>query len=126
MPKHTHSRKKGRAANGTANGSASAGASANGSPTGYRSYSVYKQNTVPAVLRDADATQKMLEYVGDGAAGKRALSRLARTCKALCEPALNALWRELDSLVPLVGLFPSTLLRRAKRPGLGLVSAPFP
>ncbi|EIN14042.1 hypothetical protein PUNSTDRAFT_58180 [Punctularia strigosozonata HHB-11173 SS5] len=113
-----HSRKRAQA-NGA--GSSRTSSTAGG---GYRSYTVHKQSAAPAILRDADATQKMMDYIGDGAAGKRGLARLARTCKAFCEPALNALWRELDSLVPLIGLFPSTLLRRAKRPGLGLAKEP--
>ncbi|KAG9318036.1 hypothetical protein JVU11DRAFT_99 [Chiua virens] len=35
-------------------------------------------------------------------AGRRALSALARTCRALSEPALDALWRRLHSLEPLL------------------------
>lgn len=75
----------------------------------------------PAILRDAEVTQRLLDTIIDLPGGKRSVSRLARTCKAFCEPALNVLWRELDSLVPIIGLFPAHLLRRVRRPGLGLV-----
>ena len=75
----------------------------------------------PAILRDADVTQKLLDAIIDTPGGKRSVSRLARTCKAFCEPALNVLWRELDSIAPIIGLFPSALLKRVRRPGLGLV-----
>jgi hypothetical protein len=75
----------------------------------------------PTILRNAEVTQKLLDTIIDLPGGKRSVSRLARTCKAICEPALNVLWRELDSLVPIIGLFPAHLLKRVRRPGLGLV-----
>lgn len=87
----------------------------------YRPYSVYQQTMHPAILRDADATNKLFEAILDTPGGRRSLSRLARTCKAFKEPVLDILWRDLDSLAPLIGLFPNTLLKRARRPGLGLV-----
>ncbi|KAI0639647.1 hypothetical protein C8Q77DRAFT_1214141 [Trametes polyzona] len=90
----------------------------------YTPYAVYQQKMFPAILRDADATQILLETILDMPQGRRSLSRLARTCKAFKEPALNLLWRDLDSLTPLLGLFPSTILRRARRPGLGLTKPP--
>ncbi|KDQ63362.1 hypothetical protein JAAARDRAFT_120795 [Jaapia argillacea MUCL 33604] len=76
------------------------------------------------ILRDPDATKKLLEAILDSPGGKRSLSRLARTCKAICDPALNILWRDLDSIVPLIGLFPNNILKRARRPGLGLSKNP--
>lgn len=75
----------------------------------------------PAILRDAEVTQKLIEAIIDTPGGRRSISRLARTCKGFCEPALNVLWRELDSLAPILGLFPNHLLKRVRRPGLGLV-----
>ncbi|OJT02716.1 hypothetical protein TRAPUB_6710 [Trametes pubescens] len=87
----------------------------------YTPYAVYQQKMFPAILRDAEATKILLEAILDTPGGRRSVSRLARTCKAFKEPALNVLWRDLDSLTPLLGLFPSTILRRARRPGLGLV-----
>ena len=75
----------------------------------------------PTILRDADVTQKLLDAIIDAPGGRRSISRLARTCKAFCEPALNVLWRELDSLIPILALFPPHLLKRVRRPGLGLV-----
>ncbi|KAI8980771.1 hypothetical protein BD414DRAFT_420790 [Trametes punicea] len=90
----------------------------------YTPYAVHQQKMLPAILRDADATQKLLEAILDTPGGRRSVSRLARTCKAFKEPALNVLWRDLDSLTPLLGLFPSTILRRARRPGLGLTKPP--
>lgn len=74
-----------------------------------------------AIFSDADTTRKLLEYVSDSPGGKRSLSRIARTCKAFCEPALDMLWKELDSLLPLLSQFPNHLFKRSRRPGLGLV-----
>ncbi|KAH8099394.1 hypothetical protein BXZ70DRAFT_1000914 [Cristinia sonorae] len=80
----------------------------------------------PVILKDADVTAKLLEYIVDSPNGRRSLARLARTCKAFKEPALNVLWRDLDSFVPLLSLFPNGLMRRARRPGLGLAKNPEP
>ncbi|KAK0198938.1 hypothetical protein F5146DRAFT_919984 [Armillaria mellea] len=78
----------------------------------------------PIILRDPEVTKKLLEAILDTPGGRRSVSRLARTCKAMCEPALNILWRDLDSLIPILGLFPSTLLKKTRRPGLGLAKNP--
>ncbi|KAK7468686.1 proteasome regulatory particle subunit [Stygiomarasmius scandens] len=94
------------------------------SPSYYRSYSVYSQTMFPIILREPEVTQKLLEAILESPGGKRSLSRIARTCKAFKEPALDVLWRELDSLIPIIGLFPSSLLKRPKKPGLGLSKAP--
>ncbi|KAJ7161327.1 hypothetical protein C8R43DRAFT_880736 [Mycena crocata] len=77
-----------------------------------------------AILDSAEATQKLLEAIIESPNGRRSLSRLARTCRAWLDPALNLLWRELDSLVPVIGLFPSHLLKKTRRPGLGLTAPP--
>ena len=87
----------------------------------YTPYAVYEQKMFPAILRDPDTTQKLLEAILETPGGRRSIARLARTCKAFRDPALDILWRDLDSLVPLLGLFPNAILRRARRPGLGLV-----
>ncbi|TFK77287.1 hypothetical protein BDN72DRAFT_37304 [Pluteus cervinus] len=81
-------------------------------------------NLFSLVRRDPDASKKLFETILDTPNGKRALSRLARTCRAVAEPALNVLWRELDSLVPIIGLFPNPILKKARRPGLGLSKTP--
>lgn len=73
------------------------------------------------ILRDPEAFQKLLEAIYDSPGGKRSLSRLARTCRAISGPALDVLWRELDSIIPIIGLFPAHLLKKTRRPGLGLV-----
>ncbi|GAW04386.1 26s proteasome non-atpase regulatory subunit 12 [Lentinula edodes] len=78
----------------------------------------------PLILRDPDVTQKLLEAMIDTPGGKRTVSRLARTCRAISEPALNVLWRDLDSLIPIIGLFPATLLKKVRKPGLGLSKEP--
>ncbi|EGO04342.1 hypothetical protein SERLA73DRAFT_82352 [Serpula lacrymans var. lacrymans S7.3] len=77
-----------------------------------------------AILRDPEATKKLLESILDSSNGRRSLSRLARTCRAICDPALSILWRELDSILPLISLFPNHLMKRSRRPGLGLAKAP--
>ncbi|KAJ3556058.1 hypothetical protein NM688_g2234 [Phlebia brevispora] len=87
----------------------------------YVSYAVYQQAMAPIILRDPEAMQRMLEAILESPGGKRSLCRLARTCKAFKEPALDLLWRDLDTFVPLLTLFPSGLMKRARRPALGLV-----
>jgi hypothetical protein len=76
----------------------------------------------PGFLRDPTVTSKVLDCILDSPNGKRALSRLARTCRAMREPALDTLWRELDSIIPLLWQFPGHVLKKAKRPGMGFVS----
>ncbi|KIJ21935.1 hypothetical protein PAXINDRAFT_65363 [Paxillus involutus ATCC 200175] len=78
----------------------------------------------PTILLDPDAARKLLDTIIESPNGRRSVSRLARTCRAMCEPALDVLWRELDSLLPLISLFPNSLMKRARRPGLGLAKAP--
>jgi hypothetical protein len=46
-----------------------------------------------------------------GMRAKKSLAALARTCVALCEPALDVLWYELSDLLPLVKCMPSDLWR---------------
>ncbi|KAJ7675364.1 hypothetical protein B0H17DRAFT_945974 [Mycena rosella] len=77
-----------------------------------------------AILDSVEVTQKILEAILDSPNGRRTLSRLARTCRAWLDPALSVLWRELDSLVPILGLFPPHLLKKVKKPGLGLTTPP--
>ncbi|KAI9571737.1 hypothetical protein HD554DRAFT_2016405 [Boletus coccyginus] len=79
---------------------------------------------LPALFRDPVAAKKLLDTIAESPNGRRSMSRLARTCKAICEPALSVLWRELDSLLPLISLFPDNIMKRARRPGLGLAKAP--
>ncbi len=73
------------------------------------------------LLRDQGATKKVLEAILESTNGKRTLSRFARTCKAFCGLSLDILWRELDSLVPIIGLFPNNIMKKARKPGFGLV-----
>lgn len=87
----------------------------------YHPHSAYQQTMYPSILGDPDATNKLLEAVLETQGGRRSLSRLARTCKAFSGPVIDIIWRDLDSINPLLGLFPSELLKRARRPGLGLV-----
>jgi len=93
--------------------------------TSYRPYAVYEQTMFPLILKDADATNKLLEVILESPSGKRSLSRLARTCRAFSGPALDILWRDLDSILPIIGLFPNTLLKKSRKPGLGLVRNAF-
>ncbi|KAJ7170125.1 hypothetical protein C8R46DRAFT_1266444 [Mycena filopes] len=53
-----------------------------------------------AVLDSPDVTQKILEAILESANGRRALSRLARTCRAWLDPAFGVLWRELVLTAP--------------------------
>jgi hypothetical protein len=84
-------------------------------------YQYQPQRMFPSILRDADATRKLLDIIIAEPSGRRTVARIARTCKALQEPALAALWRDLDSFLPLVALFPAALMKRPRRPGQGLV-----
>lgn len=76
------------------------------------------------LLQDPDLLKFVLDYVLETPGGRRSVARIARTCRSLLDPALNSLWRELDSLVPLLALMPGYLFKRPKRPGLGFVSSP--
>lgn len=91
----------------------------------YRPYSVYDQTMAPSILRDHETTRKLLEAILDSPNGKRTLSRLARTCRAMRDVVLAILWRDLDSLIPILGLFPNEMLRKARKPGMGMVSTTF-
>ncbi|KAG6832518.1 hypothetical protein H0H92_000147 [Tricholoma furcatifolium] len=84
----------------------------------------YEQKMQPGILRDPDVTNKLFEAILDAPNGKRMLSRVARTCRAMCEPALNILWRDLDSLVPILWQFPGHMLKKARKPGMGFVKSP--
>jgi hypothetical protein len=75
----------------------------------------------PPILRDAEATRKLLEIIQDTPNGGRTVARLARTCKAFSGPAMDVLWNELCSFLPLIALFPGYIMKRARRPDLGLV-----
>ncbi|KDR85389.1 hypothetical protein GALMADRAFT_132087 [Galerina marginata CBS 339.88] len=90
----------------------------------YHPYAVYEQTMFPIILRDPEATTKLLETILETPNGRRSLSRLARTCSALSGPALDILWRELDSIAPIVGLFPGHLLKKTRKPGMGLNRLP--
>lgn len=74
------------------------------------------------LFRDRGAMKKLLDTIVESPNGRRSLSRFARTCKAFCDPALDVLWRELDSLIPIIGLFPNNIMKKARKPGFGLVS----
>ncbi|KAL1697546.1 hypothetical protein GGG16DRAFT_41383 [Schizophyllum commune] len=91
----------------------------------YHPYAVYYQNMLP-LLRDPAVLKTVLESILEMPGGKRMLSRMARTCRALSDPVLNMLWKELDSLIPLLGLFPGSVLKKARKPGLGMQRAPQP
>lgn len=90
----------------------------------YHPYTVYQTNMSPAVLQDAEATRKLLEIIQGTQSGSRTVARLARTCKAFNEPAMDVLWNELDSFLPLIGLFPAYIMKKARRPTLGLAKMP--
>jgi hypothetical protein len=74
-----------------------------------------------SVNLNGDSSTKVFEALANVPNGRGAISRLGRTCKTFFQPAMSVLWKDLDSLVPVIGLFPSHLLKKAKRPGLGLV-----
>ncbi|GBE81877.1 hypothetical protein SCP_0402510 [Sparassis crispa] len=63
------------------------------------------------ILRDPSLTAHLLEVIFDRGLERHSLSRLARTCRVLKEPSLSVLWRHLDSLKPLVNLFPNVIQR---------------
>jgi hypothetical protein len=61
-------------------------------------------------LQNYDIVCEVLEYVGEAQDGLRASASLvavALTCKALSEPALDVLWRNLTNFAPLLKLLPS-------------------
>ena len=75
-----------------------------------------------SLLHDSEVTRLLLEFIVDTPGGRRSVGRLARTCKGLSGPALDVLWKDLDSLNPLLALMPGHLFKRARRPGMGFVS----
>ncbi|KAF9777450.1 hypothetical protein BJ322DRAFT_1206601 [Thelephora terrestris] len=90
----------------------------------YHPYTVYETYMSPPVLHDVEATRKLLEAIQDTPSGSRTVARLARTCKAFSEPAMDVLWNELDSFLPLIGLFPGYIMKKPRRPSLGLAKMP--
>ena len=76
-----------------------------------------------SILLDSEATRILLEFIVETPGGRRSVGRLARTCKRLSGPALDVLWKDLDSLNPLLALMPGHLFKRARRPGMGFVSS---
>ncbi|KAI0095121.1 hypothetical protein BDY19DRAFT_880298 [Irpex rosettiformis] len=99
-------------------------ASLNSLFSSYAPYVVHQQSMTPIILRDADATNKLLECILESPGGRKTLARLSRTCKAFKEPALDMLWRDLDSFVPLVSVFPNILMKRSRKPSMGLAKEP--
>jgi hypothetical protein len=51
---------------------------------------------------------------------KTTVARCARTCKAWKEPALRVIWESLDSLLPLMKLFPIDAFTDGSRTNPGL------
>lgn len=56
------------------------------------------------VLQCLELCRLICEQIGSD--DKRTLFQLCLSCKALMEPALDLLWHELDSIVPLMGCLP--------------------
>ncbi|KAL6301618.1 hypothetical protein BKA93DRAFT_454041 [Sparassis latifolia] len=90
-----------------------------------RSLSPADSSPLLALFLNPDVSETILEAVLADPSGRRTLSRLACVSKELKEPALALLWRELDSFVPLLLLFPPRLLKRDVDQ-IGLVRAPKP
>ncbi|KAL5535752.1 hypothetical protein ACEPAF_3846 [Sanghuangporus sanghuang] len=78
------------------------------------------------LLKDPELTRYLLDFILDAPGGRRTVSRISRTCKVISEMALNSLWKELDSLLPLLSLMPGHLFKRARRPGQGFEKLPGP
>jgi hypothetical protein len=58
-------------------------------------------------LRIAEILTMIMNFlVGDAERGNREVLSLLKTCKALYDPALDILWRDLDILAPLVMCLP--------------------
>ncbi|KAH8119942.1 hypothetical protein DFH11DRAFT_19304 [Phellopilus nigrolimitatus] len=76
------------------------------------------------LLKDPEVARFLLDFILETPGGRRTVSRISRTCKALSAIALNSLWRELDSILPLLSLMPGHLFKRARRPGMGFDKAP--
>lgn len=90
-------------------------------PTLWISFPI-QHNAMLSILPDSEATRVLLEFIVETPGGRRSVGRLARTCKRLSGPALDVLWKDLDSLNPLLALMPGHLFKRARRPGMGFVS----
>lgn len=60
-------------------------------------------------LQVLDTQQLICEAILSGSEPHASLAALAMTCKQLCEPALVALWSEMDDVLPLLRLLPEDL-----------------
>ncbi|TFL00083.1 hypothetical protein BDV98DRAFT_569962 [Pterulicium gracile] len=60
-------------------------------------------------LQVLDTQQLICEAILSGSEPHASLAALAVTCKQLCEPALVALWSEMDDVLPLLRLLPEDL-----------------
>lgn len=60
-----------------------------------------------ATLSIPELVEKIAFHVLDNPDAAGTLFSLALSCRALSDIALDALWREMDSLLPLFQLFPS-------------------
>ncbi|KAJ7660167.1 hypothetical protein DFH06DRAFT_1130071 [Mycena polygramma] len=59
------------------------------------------------ILEELKKTEPMLMMLGK--IETQAVARMARTCRTLSDPALNVLWSQQDTLLPLLTCFPSNL-----------------
>ncbi|GBE84696.1 hypothetical protein BKA93DRAFT_216010 [Sparassis latifolia] len=53
-----------------------------------------------------DELVRPITYMIYEASGKCELARIARTCRAICEPSLDIIWEDMDELCPLFKLLP--------------------
>lgn len=60
-------------------------------------------------LQVEDIVHEIIKVFSD-ARDRRSITTVARTCKAFHEPAMDALWRKLDGLGPLLECMPGDLL----------------
>jgi hypothetical protein len=62
-----------------------------------------------SALHPALCTDEIIRLI-IGLLDRKSCARLARTCKAVQEAALDAIWRDIPSVEPLFSLFPPTCM----------------
>ena len=91
-------------------------------PTKITAYSIHRALLVSEIfslilhfIRQFDESPES-DHKRDRTSGKRTLAALARTCRTLSDPTLDALWMRLDSLDPLIKVLPRRMWARKRYP----------
>jgi hypothetical protein len=90
-------------------------------PTTHVIYPKGRATTMHRALLVSELIGIIFQYLGEldlrslSPNPKRSWAACARTCRAWHEPALNLIWESLDSLLPLLKLFPREAFAESSR-----------